>query len=156
MVPTELLWSYKRWILRDGRKQSKLPKIVIDKFWHVPGFVIFSDLLLHQIYSAKMEIHAQLSGLRHIMCAKITFSELILDHCVEHCIWQSLPIKGTTTLGSPPWQESWPTSRPWRYDPSHMIILWWWYSYYDDMIIERWSFSSRGSNSPQPEPKRPN
>ena len=42
--------------------------------------------LLHQIYSAKMEIHAQLSGLRHIMWAKITLSSLILDHCVEHCI----------------------------------------------------------------------
>ena len=41
---------------------------------------LFSFSPLHQIYSAKMEIHAQLSGLRHIMWAKITIFVLIVDY----------------------------------------------------------------------------
>ena len=74
-----------------------------------------------------MEIHAQLSGLRHIMWVKTTHS-LLINAQDKDC-----SSKGTTTRGCPPWRGSWQTSPPWP-----------------------WSSSSLGQSSPQPQLRRSN
>ena len=83
-----------------------------------------------KIYSAKMEIHAQLSGLRHIMWVKTAHS--LLTNAQDNHLWYRL-FQGTTTRGCPRWRGSWQTSPPWP-----------------------WSSSSLGQSSPQPQLRRSN
>ena len=68
-------------------------------------------------------------------------------------MWQ---IKGTITLGSPPWQGSWPTSPHWRWPSSSC------WSYYDDihmifdddwkviLLISWVKFTTTGPQKPEP------